>query len=166
MTPVDIRLATPEDVDKLVARSTDPYEQQAERDRLAAQQRGESLLLIAWEGDTIRGRLGRLYLASKYDEVRAALGVFPEINGLDAWPPGQGVGTQLIEAAEAMAVERGFDRIGIGVVVDNVAARRLYERLGYEYWGEVVDRSEYFDDAGNLTHVDEEPAAYLVKRLI
>ncbi len=161
-----MRQCTAEDLEKLVARSGDEHEQRAERDRFAAQERGESLLLIAWEGDEIRGRLGRLYLASKYDEVRAALGDFPEINGLDAWPQGRGVGTQLIAAAEAIAVERGFKRIGIGVVVDNVAARRLYERLGYEYWGDVLDVSEYRDDAGNVIHVQKDPAVYLIKRVI
>lgn len=166
MTPVDIRQATAADLERLVARTDDANEQRAERDRFAAQERGESLLLIAWEGDEIRGRLGRLYLASKYDEVRAALGDFPEINGLDAWPQGKGVGTQLVNAAEAIAAERGFDRVGIAVLVDNVAARRLYERLGYEYWGEVTDRSDYFDDDGNLVRVQEDPAVYLLKPLI
>lgn len=165
MSEVEIRQATRDDLDKLVARWAEEHQRAAERDRFEAQEKGESLLLIAWEGDEIRGRMGRLYLASKYDVVREKLGDFPEINGLDAWPQGTGVGTKLIAAAEDFARSRGFDRIGIAVLVDNTAARRLYERLGYEYWGEVTDVTEYRNEAGEVIHVDKDPAAYLLKRL-
>ncbi len=165
MSAVDIRVANEADLEKLVARADNEHEQRAERERFAAQLAGESLLLIAWHGEVILGRLGRLYLASKYDDVRAALGDFPEINGLDAWPQGQGVGTLLVGAAEDIARARGFDRIGIAVLVDNTAARRLYERLGYEYWGEVIDVSEYRNDAGEVIHTAKDPAAYLIKPL-
>jgi GNAT superfamily N-acetyltransferase len=160
---IEIRQATRADLDRLIARN--PDDAAFERDRFEAQERGESLLLIAWEGDEIRGRLGRLYLASKYDEVRAALGDFPEINALDAWPQGRGVGTLLINAAEEIARARGCDKVGIAVLVDNVAARRLYERLGYEYWGDVLDVSEYRDEAGNVVHLQKDPAVYLVKNI-
>ena len=165
VSPVEIRQATADDLEVLVARASEAHEKVAERDRFAAQERGESLLLIAWDGDDIVGRMGRLYLASKYQEVRDALGDFPEINGLDAWPTGRGVGSLLIAAAEDIARQRGFDRIGIGVLVDNTAARRLYERLGYEYWGEVIDVTEYRDETGAVIHVEKDPAAYLLKRL-
>jgi RimJ/RimL family protein N-acetyltransferase len=165
VSEVAIRQATEADLEKLVARWSEPHERAAERDRFEDQERGESLLLIAWDGDEIVGRMGRLYLASKYPEVREQLGVFPEINGLDAWPQGRGVGSKLIAAAEDIARARGFDRMGIGVLIDNTAARRLYERLGYEYWGEVIDVTEYRNEAGDVIHVQKDPADYLVKRL-
>lgn len=165
VSDVVIRQATADDLNKLVARWADVSSQLAEQDRFAAQERGESLLLVALRGDEIVGRMGRLYLQSKYDEVREQLGVFPEINGLDAWPTGAGVGSKLIAASEDIARERGFDRMGIAVLVDNTAARRLYERLGYEYWGEVIDVTEYKNEAGDVIHVQKDPADYLVKRL-
>lgn len=45
---------------------------------------------------------------------------------------GRGVGTGLFGELEALARERGFARIRLDVVDTNPAARRLYERLGFE----------------------------------
>ena len=147
---IEVRAATAEDLDALIARADNEKAQDAERNRFAAQERGEALLLVAWEGDEIRGRV-RFRFYSKYVEVIDEFGEFPEINALDAWPTGKGVGTLIIAECERISVERGETQIGIGVVLTNVAARRLYERLGYEYWGDVID--------------DNEPAAYLIKKL-
>lgn len=165
VSEVEIRQATAADAEKLAARWPEEKHQVLERERFADQENGTSLLLIAWKGDEIVGRMGRLYLASKYDLVRDKLGVFPEINALDAWPTGTGVGSLLIAASEEIARERGFDRMGIAVLVDNTAARRLYERLGYEYWGEVIDEWDHRDDDGNVVH-HSDPADYLVKYLV
>jgi GNAT superfamily N-acetyltransferase len=161
---VEVRQATAEDVEKLVAREPHPGRQELERERFAAQERGEAALLIAWEGEEVRGRV-RLRWYSKYIEVIDELGEFPEINALDAWPTGGGVGTQIIAACEEMARARGDEMVGIGVEVVNVDARRLYERLGYEYWGDVIDEWGELDDAGNITKMHHDPCVYLVKNM-
>jgi ribosomal protein S18 acetylase RimI-like enzyme len=145
---IEIRPATEEDLSRLIAR--DPANAAYERERFAAQERGEGLLLIAWDGDEVRGRV-RFRFFSKYVEVLDELGEFPEINALDAWPTGAGVGTQIIAECERIAAERGDKMIGIGVVSTNTGARRLYERLGYGSWGDVID--------------DGQPAVYLVKNI-
>ncbi len=44
---------------------------------------------------------------------------------------GQGLGRQLVEAALRAARERGADSMDIGVDEPDVAARRLYESLGF-----------------------------------
>jgi ribosomal protein S18 acetylase RimI-like enzyme len=46
-----------------------------------------------------------------------------------------GVGTALMAAAEAWAGARGVRVILLDMSVHNVAAKRLYERLGYEVTG-------------------------------
>jgi ribosomal protein S18 acetylase RimI-like enzyme len=145
---IEVRAATEADLERLIAR--DPANEQFERARFEAQERGEALLLVAWDGDELRGRV-RFRFFTKYVEVLDELGEFPEINALDAWPTGTGVGTKIIAECERIAAARGDKRVGIGVLVTNTAARRLYERLGYEYWGDVID--------------DGEPAAYLVKNI-
>jgi ribosomal protein S18 acetylase RimI-like enzyme len=44
---------------------------------------------------------------------------------------GQGIGTTLVHAAEALAAERGYRTVELGVEASNPKARRLYDRLGY-----------------------------------
>ena len=63
------------------------------------------------------------------------LGAFPEMNALEARPPGQGPGTALIACAEQTASELGTAMIGLAVEVSNHRARRLYQRLGYQDCG-------------------------------
>jgi ribosomal protein S18 acetylase RimI-like enzyme len=48
----------------------------------------------------------------------------------DGWR-GLGIGTALISEAERWARERGLDEVRMEVAIENAAARRLYERLGY-----------------------------------
>ncbi len=43
----------------------------------------------------------------------------------------RGIGTSLVRAAEALAGERGYGTVELGVEDSNPGARRLYERLGY-----------------------------------
>ena len=69
--------------------------------------------------------------ASKYEKVRQRLGAFPEINALEARPPGQGTGTAIMACAEQTARALGAAMIGLAVDVSNHGARRLYQRLGY-----------------------------------
>jgi len=44
----------------------------------------------------------------------------------------EGVGSALLDAAEAVLVDRGADVIAIEAMADNEGARRLYRRRGYE----------------------------------
>jgi RimJ/RimL family protein N-acetyltransferase len=161
---VDVRVCTEADLEALMAREPNPAKRHHEAERYAAQERGECALLLAWDGDTIVGRV-RLRWWSKYIEVLDALGEFPEINALDAWPQGQGVGTQIVDACERIAAERGDEQVGIGVEITNTGARRLYERLGYEPWGDVIDEWAEVDAAGNPTVVHHDPCVYLVKNI-
>ena len=45
---------------------------------------------------------------------------------------GEGVGSALLDAAEAALAERGADVVAIEALADNEAARRLYRRRGYD----------------------------------
>jgi ribosomal protein S18 acetylase RimI-like enzyme len=64
---------------------------------------------------------------------------------VDARFQGHGLGTIMLEYLEHEAVDRGIQRVSIGVDLPNVRARSLYERHQYERfmnklesWGEVV----------------------------
>ncbi|GAA1146133.1 hypothetical protein GCM10009630_50830 [Kribbella jejuensis] len=163
---MEIRTATSDDFERMIAELADqPAAQYHVRDRWAVQQRDEGLLLVALERDEFVGRT-MVLRSSKYDEVRAAHDPV-EINALHAFVRGKGIGTALIRAAEAVAVDWGRAAIGMGVEPDNVQARRLYERLGYVLWSgpRVIDRwtEQAADGTVVRSHADE--CDYLFKRL-
>lgn len=133
---------------------------QKHRERLEQQSRGEILYLVAWEdgGNAVGHELLRW---------RGRLG-FPQVEDLFVLPPrrAEGIGSLLLDAAESQARRRGFDRIGLGVAVDNDGARRLYARRGYapaEGEPYLVTYPAYGDDG--IQRVVNELTLFLVKEL-
>ena len=63
-----------------------------------------------------------------------------EINGLAVAPDhqGQGIGRRLTQAAQEEAQRRGARKVTLRVLSPNVAARRLYESLGFVVEGVLV----------------------------
>lgn len=59
----------------------------------------------------------------------------PQINALeiDENYRRQGLATMLVTTAENEARRQGFSMIGLGVEISNEPAKRLYEKLGYNY---------------------------------
>lgn len=132
---VVVRPCVPADVPVIEGR--EPPGRGYARATFARQTSGDCCYLVAWLDDEPVGS-GELERT-----------VPPELKNLHVVPRlrGCGIGTALIEAAEALAVDHG--RIRIAVADDNPAARRLYSRLGYRATGESVTYSyEYVDDDG------------------
>jgi len=75
-------------------------------------------------------RVARLYSIASLPEAR-----------------GKGVGTALIEAAEAAALQRHCHMLRLEVRTDNHSAIRLYEGLGYERLGPVKKR--FYEDGSD-----------------
>jgi len=117
----------------------------------------EEIELIAWSGsrthlENVLTQLERVttgeveYLTLRAEGVPVAKGgsdFAKEVGAAAIWqlathPQLQGLGlaTRLIGELESRAVRRGVRRLRIGVGVENVRARRLYEHLGYEVVGE------------------------------
>ncbi|MED1201733.1 GNAT family N-acetyltransferase [Heyndrickxia acidicola] len=44
----------------------------------------------------------------------------------------QGFGTELIEAMEAIAIEKDYSKLALNVEYENKGAKRLYERMGFK----------------------------------
>jgi ribosomal protein S18 acetylase RimI-like enzyme len=74
----------------------------------------------------------------------------------------RGIGTRLIEQAEEVLKEHGFQRAVIAVAQDNLDARRLYERQGYSVFTQDPGEWSYIDDKGLLQYVSE--PAYLMEK--
>ena len=108
------------------------------------QETGDSVLLVAWDGDRHLGA-GQLDLRGTDPELRN-LHVDPTVRG-------RGVGTAIIRAAEARVAP---GRLAVGVASDNPRARALYERLGYRGTGELTTSAyEYVDDSGRTRQATE-----------
>lgn len=105
-------------------------------DRIARQRAGRGVLLTAW-ADSVP--IGDVYLwlePADEPEVRQHLPGVPLLNHVEVHPDhrNQGIGTELVWAAERMLAERGYDQVALAVRIDNIDAYRLYARLGYRVW--------------------------------
>ncbi len=128
---------------------------------------GRSTYLVAWSGDVARGVAVVNWEGPVGREAAQAFPGVPEIAHLQvtASARGQGVGTRLIRAAEAMAETAGLRSVAMGVGVDNVAARRLYERLGYNPTDVLEVNTYVYVDAEGNSHPMSETNTLLVKPL-
>lgn len=92
----------------------------------------------------------------------------PVLESLRVMPPfrGLGIGTALIEAAERRCRDAGYTTVRIGVSVDNVRARRLYERLGYKAEGLPYPAEWSYTDQHGTVHQVRERIQMLRRALV
>jgi GNAT superfamily N-acetyltransferase len=160
----DIRTATRQDVDRLLAAAGSPARRAHLESRWEEQERDEAAFLLAHDESGIVGQTS-LLRTSKYAEVVAAHDP-AEINGLHAFVQGAGVGSALIAAAEDLAAAWGRSVIGLGVGLDNPGATRLYARLGYQPTQlRVIDEWTEVDADGTVLVEHADPCEYLLKLL-
>lgn len=67
----------------------------------------------------------------------------------------QGLGTRLMQHAEADLRARGFSRVALNVARDNPGALRLYERLGYRQLHPVSGYWSFIDHLGKERQLHE-----------
>jgi ribosomal protein S18 acetylase RimI-like enzyme len=146
----------------------------------------DDLEWIAWSGEprhivVVREALQRVghgeveYLALRVPSGRpvAKVGIdfvrYPESGYLWQFAThpglqGRGIGSLLMEGAEARIVRRGLHTARINVEHENARARALYERLGYKSIGNSVESWERADTSGALS-VYRAEVALMRKRL-
>ncbi|MFQ5890798.1 MAG: ribosomal protein S18-alanine N-acetyltransferase [Gemmatimonadota bacterium] len=119
-----MREADLEEVMRIERRSfTTPW---TERTFRGLMRRPNAALLVAEVEERVAG-----YLALWFAAAEAELGdlaVLPELRG-------RGVGAALVAGAVREAAQRGASSVFLEVRVSNAAARRLYERAGFEVVG-------------------------------
>jgi ribosomal protein S18 acetylase RimI-like enzyme len=134
--------------------------------RLHRQEQARWLYLVAADPSPIGACLVH-WAGPVSEQVRRALPEAVEISSLQvaAAARGRGAGRMLIAEAERQAALRGRTTIGVAVDDENLAARRLYERLGYTASGtRFTVEYDYLDDAGVGRRAVEQ-GAFLIKRL-
>lgn len=162
--PVYFRLATKKDLPKLEWFGQYKHYRQLFKRSFREQQAGRRLMLLA---DCNEFPVGHIFvqLVSKEESIangsdRAYL---YSLRVMDMFR-NQGIGTQLIQTAEAIVAERGFCVTTIAVAKDNHGAKRLYQRLGYRILREDDGKWSYLDHTGTRRYVHE-PCWILVKDL-
>jgi GNAT superfamily N-acetyltransferase len=137
--------------------------------RLAAQERGELVQVVAWRDDRPVGKA--MVLFPGYEEYsvsaeREACGEIRDVS-VELKARRMGVATAMIGALEDAVRERGMSRIGLSVALadDDAPARDLYAKLGYVMaHGPFISSTNLDDDDGRPIHVGA-VMSYLVKSL-
>ena len=77
---------------------------------------------------------------------------------------GVGIGTRIMQTVEIDLLKRNYQWITLNVGQNNQAARRFYERLGYQVIAADPGQWFYFDDLGKKRYVNE-PAWRMLKKI-
>jgi GNAT superfamily N-acetyltransferase len=169
----EIRRVEEEDLQRLDAAYPEPGRPTSRhRERWALQERGQGVYLVAWRGEV---PIGWVFVhrpgSSGASEHARRLDV-AEIMDLWVADPfrGLGHGSSLLLAAEDVALDAGWGRLGLEVTVSNPhndVARAIYERHGYTDAGFGEFESGYFYwTAAGERRWDGEPHRFLLKSLI
>lgn len=138
------------------------------RDRFTQQQDGRLTYLIAWLDGVPIGHTMVRWEGTTDTFVAERISACAHVEDLFVMPElrSQGIGTRILGHGERLAAERGFERIGLAVGIDNPRARALYERLGYvdTGFGAFEIGGTYTDRHGQKREW-REVCEYLVKRI-
>ena len=151
--PVVFRLATWADLPKLEWYGQYTHFRRVFQRTFQDQLLGRRLMLLA---DSNNFPIGHIFVLLDVNQDEAQ-GVYLYSLRVMEMFRGLGIGSQLMLETERIAQERGYKWASIGVAKDNLAARRLYERLGYRVFRE---------DDGNWNYVDHEDKRNMYTNLV
>jgi ribosomal protein S18 acetylase RimI-like enzyme len=118
---ITVRPCEPRDLDHFAAFGSDLHVEYCRGEFADARK----VILVAVSDDDVP--VGKIHIHLDHAEGAVWLEAAAVVRPLQ----GQGIGTTLVHAAEALAAERGYGTVELGVEDSNPGARRLYERLGY-----------------------------------
>jgi ribosomal protein S18 acetylase RimI-like enzyme len=131
---VTIRLCTADDLRALEWDGLFSAHREIITTAFARQLAGTNVMLVAAEKDGIAGQIWIDLEKGPAGSARLwALRVHASAQG-------RGIGTALLDAAEAWLVVHGFESVWIGVERQNTSALRLYNRRGFHVAETVVER--------------------------
>ncbi|MAS36123.1 MAG: hypothetical protein CL610_19105 [Anaerolineaceae bacterium] len=151
--PITLRLATADDLPKLEWYGQYRHFRNLFRRTFREQQLGRRLMLIA---DANTFPIGHIFIQIERDskQSRTRHAYFYSFRVMEMFR-GRGIGTSLLFEAENRALEYGLTRATIAAAKMNAGARRLYERQGYQIYGEDDGAWSYVDHRGRICHIDE-----------
>jgi ribosomal protein S18 acetylase RimI-like enzyme len=129
--------------------------------------RSGTRLLLVMERQTLGDLIGQIFLQFSSSDPRFADGRgrgYLYALRVKSLFRRQGLGTQLIRAAEGALISMGMHSVSIGVAKENPGARALYERLGYRILADLPGEWSFIDHLGQSRLVVE-PAWLMEKQL-
>lgn len=164
---VDIRQACEEDISILEQQMNFGYLDK-HKNRIERQKNGEVIYLIAWYKELPVGHVLIKWGGSEDEPIASNQKECPDLEDLLVKPEyrSHGVGRQLILYAQSLAKEKGYNKIGLGVGLDNPRAHTFYLNVGFEDcgFGEFTVGGSYIDSNG-IKQSWEETCIYLVLTL-
>jgi ribosomal protein S18 acetylase RimI-like enzyme len=151
--------------------------------------RAEDLRALEWQGgQNLRGFYEDLWRAHHDEEIHVVVADFnhfpiglavihwpgkptqpgvPDIQSLRVHPIFRGlkIGSHLMSTCEEIIAARGFEKVGLSVGLENVQAKKLYERHGYCVEGAPYCDVWYYTDAQGIGVRVEENVLDMVKNL-
>ena len=150
--PVHLRTATAKDLPLLEWFGQYRHFRNLFRRTYREQQAGRRLMLLAVANHY---PVGYIFIQFREDfSRRTDRAYFYSFRVMDMFQR-QGIGTLLLQEAEARAAERGVQRATIAVAKENTDTRRLYERLDYVVYDEDDGDWSYVDHRGRICYVSE-----------
>jgi GNAT superfamily N-acetyltransferase len=131
--PTHIRVTTARDLARLEWDEQLTAHRALIRAAYRRQRRGTVVMLIAECGPYA---VGQVWI-DLVDRVRAGAALIWAVR-VKLGRRGKGIGTALMDAAEAVVAERAFAAVEVGVEKSNERARQFYRRRGYEPNGELL----------------------------
>jgi ribosomal protein S18 acetylase RimI-like enzyme len=162
--PVSLRLAVLTDLSKLEWYGQYTHYRRLFRRTFREQESGHRLMLLAVTNDF---PIGTVFIQFRSSERKVADGCtrayLYSLRVMEMFR-GKGIGTRLLQEAESLILDHGFQRATIAVAKDNLNARRLYERLGYAIFRDDPGHWSFVDHRGQVRRVNE-PCWLLQKNL-
>lgn len=153
--PVTLRAAVRSDLAKLEWYGQYAHYRSLFRRTFRDQQIGRRLMLVAATNDF---PIGTISIQFQSTESRVADGITRaylfSFRVMEMFRH-RGIGTRLIQEAEALMVDRGFQWATIAVAKDNHNARQLYERLGYRIFKDDPGRWSFMDHHGQVRQIND-----------
>jgi GNAT superfamily N-acetyltransferase len=127
-------------------------------------QLGRRLILVAECDGRVVGQIFIQFNAHRADIYHDSLSAYLHAFRVRPSYRNRGIGTRLIQAAESVLRDAGYERVVIAAAVENLGARKLYERLGYRVYKSDPGCWSFIDHQGRLRRVNE-PSLLLEKWL-
>lgn len=168
---ITIRLAQESELELLEKTFSPRSKSRRHFERFEKQKAGEGIYLIAWHKNTPVGHLLLEWNGPQDPSVARTINVNKRaylfaIRTKEEYRK-KGIATKLVQISEKIAKERGYEWTGLEVgYASNPDALRLYQKLGYRYWGRggFIVNGEYLQEDGQK-YTEFEAVVYMEKKL-